>query len=59
MITAMNLLILILAVVALTAVSWGALYLYEFVKNDGYGRLQAHHEPPRSHPRDPFDPRFA
>jgi hypothetical protein len=59
MITAMSLLILIFAVTAVTAVSWGALYLYEFVKNDGYGRLQVHHQPPRSHARDPFDPRLA
>ena len=59
MIPAMSLLILILAVAALTAASWVALYLYEFVKNDGYGRLQAHARPPRSHPSDGFDPRVA
>jgi hypothetical protein len=58
-ITAMSLLILILAVAGLTALAWGGLYLYEFVTHDGYGRLTAHHHPPRSHPRDPFDPRVA
>lgn len=54
----MSLLILILAVSGLTALSWGALYVYEFVKHDGYGRLTAHHTPPRSHV-DSFDPRHA
>ena len=58
MISAMSLLIIILAVAGLTALSWGALYLYEFVKNDGYGRLTVHHTPPRSH-ADTFDPRHA
>ncbi len=59
MITAMNsLLLLILAVAGLTTVSWAALYVYEFVKNDGYGRLTVHQSPPRSH-LDPFDPRHA
>ena len=58
MITAMSLLIVILAVSGLTALSWGTLYLYQFVKNDGYGRLTVHHTPPRSH-ADPFGPRHA
>ncbi|HEU5043260.1 MAG TPA: hypothetical protein VFT75_03905 [Nocardioidaceae bacterium] len=54
----MSLLIIILAVAGLTALSWVGLYLYEFVKNDGYGRLTVHHTPPRSHV-DTFDPRHA
>lgn len=52
----MNLLLIIIALTALTGLSWGALYLYEFVANDGYGRLRAHARPPRSHRPDPFDP---
>jgi hypothetical protein len=59
MITAMTAIAMILIVVALAAVVRGAAYLYDFVTNDGYGHLTAHASPPRSHPRDPFDPRFA
>jgi hypothetical protein len=57
-ITAMALLIFILMAAALTGVGWAALYLHEYVNNDGYGRPSAQHAPPRSHPRDPFEPRF-
>ncbi len=59
MITAMTVLAAILIVVALAALAKGAAYLYDFVTNDGYGHLTAHAAPPRSHQRDPFDPRFA
>jgi hypothetical protein len=59
MITAMTVLTVILIVVALAAVVRGAAYLYAFITDDGYGHLTAHATPPRSHPRDPFDPRFA
>jgi hypothetical protein len=58
-ITAMTVLTVILLVVALAALVRGATYLYDFVTNDGYGHLTAHAAPPRSHHRDPFDPRFA
>jgi hypothetical protein len=54
----MSLLIIILAVAGLTALSWVGLYLYEFVKNDGYGRLDGSRTFPRSHEPDPFDPGF-
>ncbi|HET7388052.1 MAG TPA: hypothetical protein VFJ19_15460 [Nocardioidaceae bacterium] len=50
-----TLLILILAIAAATGLAWAALYLYELVTGDGYGRRTQ--EPPRSHPRDAFDPR--
>jgi len=56
MITAMNLLIIILALAALTAVPWIAMALVNYVRNDGYGRPTTEHAPPRSH-YDPFDPR--
>ena len=59
MITAMTVLALILIVGALAALVRGAAYLYDFVTNDGYGHLTAHAAPPRSHHRDPFDPRLA
>jgi hypothetical protein len=57
-ITAMTVLTLILIVAALAVVARGAVYLYDFVTNDGYGHLTAHASPPRSH-YDPFDPRPA
>ena len=55
MITAMTVLTVILAVVALAALVRGAAYLYDFVSNDGFGHLTVHSTPPRSHPRDFFD----
>lgn len=58
MITAMALLLIILAVAGITAASWLVLHAVELVKNDGYGRLQGSGSFPRSHEPDPFDPRF-
>jgi hypothetical protein len=52
------LLVLILAVTGLTALAFGALYLYELVTHDGYGRPGTQASPPRSHFPDPFDPRY-
>jgi len=57
MITAMNLLIIILGLAILTAVPWLAVALVNYVRNDGYGRPTSQHTPPRSHVADPFDPR--
>ena len=54
----MALLIFILMAAALTGIGWAAMYLYEYVNNDGYGRPAAQHAPPRSHQRDPFEPSF-
>lgn len=56
----MNLLIILLALAALTALPWIAMALVNSVRNDGYGRPTSEHTPPRSH-YDPFDPhsRFA
>jgi hypothetical protein len=51
----MSMLILILAVIALTAVGWTGAYLYDLVRNDGYGHRPAR-QAPRSHRADPFDP---
>jgi hypothetical protein len=56
MITAMTLLAIILAVTVLTAVSYGVLYLVEYIRTDGYGRLGGTNRPPRSHYPDSFDP---
>jgi hypothetical protein len=58
-ITAMTLLTLILTAIALTALAWGAHYLYDLLVNDGSGHPSPHHAPPRSHPADPFESRFA
>lgn len=55
----MTVIALIIAALAATALAWGARYLYDFVTNDGFGHLAAHDDPPRSHPRDPFESRFA
>ena len=56
MITAMNaLLTMILAVTALTALSWLGAHLYDLVRTDGYGRRTANRAP-RSHHADTFDP---
>jgi hypothetical protein len=56
MITAMNaLLSMIIAVTVLTALSWVGAYLYDLVRNDGYGRRPANRAP-RSHEADAFDP---
>ncbi len=57
MITAMNLLIIILALAVLTALPWIAMALVNVIRNDGYGRPTSEHTPPRSHYADPFDPR--
>jgi hypothetical protein len=57
-ITAMALLMIIVAVSILTTASWLTLYLVQLVKNDGYGRLDGSRTFPRSHEPDPFDPRF-
>jgi hypothetical protein len=57
MITAMNLLIIILALAALTALPWIAMTLVNDSRHDGYGRPTSQHTPPRSHVADPFDPR--
>jgi hypothetical protein len=57
-ITAMALLIIILMAAALTGIGWAAKHFYEYVDKDGYGRSPAQHTPPRSHHRDPFEPRF-
>lgn len=48
----MSLLIIIIAVAALTLLSWGGLAIYEFITHDGYGRRPA----PPSHHADLFDP---
>lgn len=53
----MNPLIIVLAVLALTAVAWGGAYLYDFIATDGYWRLRSHPRPVRSHHPDHFDPR--
>ncbi|WP_310963071.1 hypothetical protein [Nocardioides terrisoli] len=50
----MSLLILILALTALTALSWAGATLYDYVVNDGYGHPRAH-PLPRSHHPDAFD----
>jgi hypothetical protein len=55
----MTLLTLILTAIALTALAWGAHYLYDLLVNDGAGHPSPHHAPPRSHPADPFESRFA
>lgn len=57
MITAMDLLIIILALAALTALPWIAMTLVNDIRHDGYGRPGSGHTPPRSHHPDPFDPR--
>jgi hypothetical protein len=57
MISAMALLTIIIAVSVLTGVSYGALYLVEYIRNDGYGRLGGSRQPPRSHQPDAFDTR--
>jgi hypothetical protein len=57
MVTAMNLLAIIIAVTVLTAVAYTVLYVIEYVRDDGYGRLGGYRNPPRSHVRDSFDPR--
>jgi hypothetical protein len=49
------LLTMILAVTALTALSWLGAHLYDLVRTDGYGRRPANRAP-RSHEADPFDP---
>ena len=54
----MALLIIILMAAALTGIGWAAKHFYEYVDKDGYGRSPAQHAPPRSHHRDPFEPRF-
>lgn len=56
MITAMTVLTIILAVTILAGVSYGALYLVDFIRNDGYGRLGGSSRPPRSHYPDQFEP---
>lgn len=45
----MNLLIIILAVTALTAICWGVLALYEFVQRDGYGHNPLPERPGHDH----------
>ena len=55
MITAMNLLIIILGLAILTAVPWLAMALVNYVRNDGYGRPTPAHQPPRSHQPDDFE----
>ena len=50
----MTLLTLILAVVALTATSFIALYLVDLVRRDGYGSRRPS-QPPSSHPPDAFE----
>ena len=52
----MALLIIILMAAALTGLGWAALYLYELVSNDGYGRPRVGVSAPRSHHPDLFDP---
>jgi hypothetical protein len=51
----MNLLMLILAITALTAVGWVGAALVDLVRTDGYGHRPAR-QAPRSHHPDPFDP---
>ena len=51
MITAMSLMILILAVAGLTIVSWSLVALVDNLRHDGPGTSA-----PRSHRPDPFDP---
>jgi hypothetical protein len=53
MITAMSTLVLILVLIATTAVL--RLVYLAVVGRDGYGDRR--HQAPRSHPRSPFDPR--
>ena len=58
MITAMNLLTLLITAIAGAAVlAFAAHALVLAVKNDGYGRPGLR-TPPRSHEPDPFDPQF-
>ena len=53
----MALLTMILVLAALTGLVFGALYLVDYVRGDGYGRSRSG-SLPRSHNPDPFDPRF-
>jgi hypothetical protein len=53
----MTAILILLAVAALAVLLRGAAYLYDFIANDGYGHLTVHAAPPRSHHRDPFEPR--
>lgn len=54
----MTLLILLLTAAALTALVWGAYYLYDLVSHDGLTHRSPHYTPPRSH-YDPFESRLA
>jgi hypothetical protein len=56
-ITAMTVFLILFAVAAFAALLRGAAYLYNFIADDGYGHLTVHAAPPRSHHRDPFEPR--
>jgi len=56
MITAMGILIEILAISVFFLVVGVGAYLGDYIRDDGY-RRSARRTPPRSHYSDPFDPR--
>jgi hypothetical protein len=53
----MTAILILIALAALAAALLGAVYLYEFIVDDGNHHLTMHAAPPRSHYRDPFEPR--